>query len=185
MKNKHCLALAVVSTLTAFSTAAQEMTPSFYVGASLGAGKLTDMDSAVTNSTGVDRDTTVWGFYAGAQLEEYPWLAVELGYVDLGKVSLDDVPGDFKASGFDFAAKFIYDVDDQFNVFGRLGGIAYDWEANGVACCDDSDVSATYGVGVTMNFQNQWNGVLEYRYYNNIGGSPDFHTYNLGVQYAF
>ncbi|MGR5341964.1 outer membrane beta-barrel protein [Vibrio astriarenae] len=185
MMKKSCLTLAVVSTFAAFTATAQDMNPSFYVAGQVGGGSVTDMDSAATSGTGMDKSTTVWGLYAGITFESAPWLALEAGYVDLGKISFDNANANFKADGFDFGAKFIYDIDDKFDVYARLGGIAYDWKASGDACCSDSDVSATLGFGAAYKFEQHWSALLDYKFYNNIGGSPDFHTYNIGVQYSF
>ncbi|WP_394242543.1 outer membrane beta-barrel protein [Vibrio astriarenae] len=184
MMKKSFLALAVVSSCAAYTATANE-NPTFYVAAQVGGSSVSDMDSAATNGTGMDKNTTVLGIYAGLKFDNVPWLALEAGYVDLGKIKFDNANADFKASGFDFGAKFIYEIDDKFDVFARVGGIAYDWDANGDACCSDSDVSGTFGLGGAYNFHQNWSALLDYKFYNNIGGSPDFHTYNIGVQYTF
>ncbi|QIA64416.1 outer membrane beta-barrel protein [Vibrio astriarenae] len=185
MMKKSFLALAVVSSCAAYAATAQETNPTFYVAAQVGGSSVTDMDRTATQGTGIDKNTTVWGLYGGLKFDTVPWLALEVGYVDLGKIKFDNANADFQASGFDFGAKFIHSVNEKFDVFARLGGIAYDWDANGDACCSDSDVSATVGLGGAYNFQENWSALLDYKFYNNIGGSPDFHTYNIGVQYTF
>ncbi|PMH45942.1 hypothetical protein BCU68_09100 [Vibrio sp. 10N.286.49.B3] len=186
MDKKRCLALAVVSTFAAFSTYAQEAThPTVYVGAKVGGGQVADMDKAVTNVTGIDKSTTAWSVFAGMRFHQVPWLALEVSYVDLGKIELKDTQGDFTATGFELAAKYVYDINEKFDVFAGVGAISYGWRGNGAACCDDNGLSGTLGFGAGYKFHPNWNALVDYKFYNNIGGSPDFHTYSIGVLYAF
>lgn len=187
--NKTKTALAVMllaGGVSSFATAneANQQDPDFYVGARLGVSQVTDMDVTVTNNTGIDKNSTAMSVYGGVKI--VPWLAFEAGYTDLGKVNLKDVDGDYKTSGIDMSARFIYNIDEQFDVYGRLGVLLYDWKASGESvCCSDTGISSNIAVGGEYKFAEAWGAQAEYRYFGNIGGSPDFHTYNLGLNYYF
>ncbi|GAL37568.1 outer membrane protein A precursor [Vibrio maritimus] len=161
----------------------EHQTP-WYVGGKLGGTNVTDMDSAVTDVTSIDKSGTTWSIYGGYKV--LPWLSLELGYTDLGKVELKDVSGEYKATGVDAGVKATYVINDKFDVFARAGAYFYDWKASGDGvCCDDKDTAATVGLGGEYKFASDWGALLEYKYYNKVGGSPSFHTYGVGVNYYF
>ncbi|MGR5179101.1 outer membrane beta-barrel protein [Vibrio parahaemolyticus] len=161
----------------------QPTTP-WYVGAKLGGSSVVNMDAGVTDVTDIEKNSTTWSVYGGYKL--FPWLSLELGYTDLGKVELKDVAGEFTATGLDAAVKATYVINEKFDVFARVGAYYYDWKASGGGvCCSVKDTAATAGVGGEYKFAGDWGAQLEYKYYNDVGGSPDFHTYNIGVNYYF
>ncbi len=190
-KNKTLLTLLVASAGLPMAVMAdqsdvissQSQTP-WYAGVKLGGSQIANMDSGVTDVTDIKKDSTTWAVYGGYKL--FPWLSLELGYTDLGKVELEDVAGEFKTTGLDAAVKATYVINDQFDVFARVGAYYYDWKASGDGvCCSDKDTAGTFGVGGEYKLTNDWGAQLEYKYYNNVGGSPDFHTYNIGINYYY
>jgi OOP family OmpA-OmpF porin len=142
------------------------------------------MDNDVTDVTDIKKDSTAWSIYGGYKVQS--WLALELGYTDLGKVELKDVSGEFKTTGIDAALRATYDINEKFDVFATAGLFFYDWKASGGGvCCSDKDTAGTFGVGGEYKLTSDWGAQLEYKYYNNVGGSPDFHTYNIGINYYY
>ncbi|WP_112478428.1 outer membrane beta-barrel protein [Vibrio variabilis] len=184
MKKQTQWSLALIASIGALYANAATQEPSYYVGAKIGGGHVSQLDNTVTDLTSVDKNVTTWSAYAG--IRALPWLAAEIGYVDLGKISLSDVDGDYTATGVDLAAKAIYNINDKFDLFFRAGVFVYEWKANGNnVCCNDSYVTGTVGAGVEYQLAEKWSALVDYKYYPNVGGTPDFHTYSIGAQYTF
>jgi OmpA-OmpF porin, OOP family len=165
--------------------ASAEERPSWYVGADLGRSSYTlklpgeyNLSSLNTtnssysekrNSTGVDA-------FVGYRINTY--VAVEAGYVDLGKYTLkindlnssDYATGTAKVSGVSLSALWQLPVNEQWTVFARTGLM----KANGKVDVDANFTTETYsqnvsgvvpiiGLGIAYAINNQWQVRAQYQ----------------------
>lgn len=151
-------ALALSGALVAISASAQP-----YVGASLGKSDISeDIAAGLITSGSVDGKDTGWKIFGGYMFNKY--VGVEGAYVNLGEASysgtLFGVPvtgGRVEVTGFNVAGVGSYPVTEQFSVFGKLGLMRWEAEANditgGVPFSDKVDGSDFFfGLGVGFNF---------------------------------
>lgn len=154
----------VATTLAAPFASAQQ----FYLGASVGSSDADDANAIpalITSGTvdGSDSGTKIFGGYQFTQN-----FAVELAYVDLGKLGYSGMfgplavtNGSVKTSGFAVSAVGMLPLNQSFSLFGKAG--IYSWEAKArditggapfAATEDGSDLFVGLGAAydVTRNF---------------------------------
>ena len=187
----------------------------WYVGAALGqadidysASDLTsDLDGLGWTIEGatVDNDGTAWKIYGGWSVSDY--VAVELGWVDLGKVEtrysttippneIDDILADtfsvhpLTGDGFTAAAVLKWPVTDDFAVHAKAGIFAWNSDVDirvveggsGQVAGDDDGTDAMYGVGMEWKFSGQWSLTAEWERYQ-LNEWLDVPT--VGVRFTF
>ena len=137
------LGIAVAAALPAQA----QVTP-WYAGIAVGESRtggelVANRESTITNALGIatDFDARDVAFKATVGYRFFPWLAVEVDYMDLGKHSLlsDMVGGDPPAAaslflerrvrGFGADAVFLAPVAAQWKVYGRVGAFHAELEA--------------------------------------------------------
>ncbi len=188
----------------------------WYVGASAGesrnsykgagqADQLLDLGFDGASSSIDDKDAA-YRIYAGYQLHRY--VAVEAGFVDLGRTSITStvLPAGsldtrIRAKGFDVSAVGMLPLGEQFTVFARVGAFAAETRASysgrGSVLLFDGEqtqkkrsTNVVYGVGATFNFTPRFALRAEYNRYSKLGddltgGEFDTRTLSAGIQYRF
>ncbi len=163
--------------------------------AGAGAAGVTSADSGTANLQ--------WRLQLGYKLTD--WLAVEGGYIDLGKAKYTasyaggGAVGKWQAGGPDIAALGIYPVTDSLSFFGKLGVIdakaKTKFAATGAAAPISGKTSQThvepiYGLGAMYKLTDNAGVRLEYERVNNVGdslktGKADVDIVSLGLSYQF
>jgi OmpA-OmpF porin, OOP family len=193
MKNRTKAVLAAVGTasMLGFSapTFAQDM--GFYAGFSLG------QSSADLDCQGFacdDKDTT-WRILGGYQFNRN--LAVEVGYSDLGEVSVNaGVLGaaTIEATAIEVVAVGILPLANQFSVYGKLGMYRGEADQSGtgafVASASESNTDLTFGVGVKYDFTRNLGVRAEWQRYSDlggegVGGESDIDVISIGAIWRF
>ena len=188
----------------------------WYVGASAGESRTSSKGGSQADqlldlgfddaSSSVDDKDTAYRIHAGYQFHRY--LAVEAGYVDLGRTSIHStvqptgsLDTRIKAKGFDLSAVGMLPLGEQFMVFARIGAFAAETRASfsgsgSVALSSGEETQkkrttgAVYGIGATYNFTPQLALRAEWNRYQKIGndltgGEFDAKTLTAGIQYRF
>ncbi|HUH39196.1 MAG TPA: porin family protein [Spongiibacteraceae bacterium] len=165
--------MLVASSIALLSAAANS---GGYIGASFGKS---DVDVS-----GFDDGNSV-AISGGYKFNKH--FALELSYIDLGE-STDDIPPEWtiEVDGFNFAAVGIIPINDNVEVFGKLG--AYMWDADvkergwgKIASDDGTDFS--FGLGVAGHITEQFSLVLEFQRFDIDGDDVD--NVSLGVRFNF
>ncbi|WP_293234481.1 outer membrane beta-barrel protein [Paludibacterium sp.] len=190
--------------------AAPAMAEGFYVLGSVGQSHVDWDTSYLDNSLaqyGVHaskNDTdTAYKLQLGYQLNRY--FAIEGGYVDLGKASYS-IAGtgsqgslEYKASGVNAVAVGILPLNDQFSVFGKVGGIVARVEGSGATSGSgvriwsnnpsSTDLKGTWGVGVNWDVTRNVAVRAEFEQFHQLGssntGEADVNLASMGVAYKF
>jgi OOP family OmpA-OmpF porin len=119
-----------------------------------------------------------------------PNLAVEGGYMDLGRITYSarsTAPlvatrdGSLKMNAWNLDLVGTYPLGSQFSVFGKLGVAThrakFHCEGTGIACDNPnrkaSGTSLHYGVGVEWAFSPKWFARAEYEVVRNVGNAFD------------
>lgn len=166
-------------------------------------------DSALTSAgvTGLnsstDETSNKWRLQLGYQFNDN--LAVEGGYIDLGKAKYNatytggSASGEIKAGGPDIMVLGMLPLNDDFSLYGELGmvyaKVKSDLSATGpgAGAADSYDKSKTrpiYGVGGIYNFSDSMGVRVGYERVNNLGdnnrlGDMDMNIYSVGLSYRF
>src|SRR4051812_30185257 len=180
--------LAIAASAFALPAAAQMNMSNFYVGATIGQSHFKDVcnDAAAAGATSCDNKDTAWRALAGMQFN--PNFSAEVGYHDLGSVSVETPAGsdstDVKL--WELVAVGAIPIQ-QFNVYGKVGG--YHAKASG-GSSDDSNNGWTYGVGAGFEPMKNIGLRVEWQQYKDIGKSNgnsgnDVNVASIGVLFRF
>jgi len=149
----------------------------FYLGASAGASDIDDGMTAglITSGTvdGSDSGTKIFGGYRFG-----PRLALELAYVDLGKLSYSGdfsgtpvTGGKIKVSGFNSSLVATHQATPKLGLFAKAG--LYAWEAKasdvtgGVPFAEKDDgANLSLGIGADYYFTKNVGARLEWEHFN-------------------
>jgi OOP family OmpA-OmpF porin len=178
---------------TAWAQAPQDV--GLYLGGSLGYSTI-DLDTGGLAAAGMttlssDDNDTGWKLFAGYQFHRN-W-AVEGTYYDLGKFNASGVvtgtatPANVsvKVKGWGLAAVGILPLQQNFSLFGKLGGFWSDSNASAsagpfAAATGDSNSEFMGGIGVMYNFSHNLGVRAEAEF---IGSDVQF--YSIGLQFKF
>ncbi len=166
----------------------------FYVGIGAGAS---DIDSKATEglitSGAVDGSDSGLKIYGGYRFS--PNFALELAYVDLGKLTYS---GDFlgapvtggtvKASGFNTSLVGTYRVNPRFDLFGKAGLIAWSAKASDVTggvpfSAKDDGVDLSLGVGAEYYFSKKVGARLEWEHFATEPGEASLLSAGIVVKF--
>lgn len=181
----------------------------WYVGGDLGQSRFTAKPPSGYSLDGISqsRSSTAFELFAGYKVN--PYIAVELGYLDLGKYrvsgerGIDSANASAKASGFTLAALWKYPINEQWSVFARTGMLV--GSAKTELFVSNPPKSATYtqknysgvlpvlGLGVAYAIDKQWELRAQYQ---DIGATSVAEyagsrvklkdsLWSLGLSYAF
>lgn len=206
---KKILALS----LLAATTAAFAQGSGFYAGGSVGQShtkfKTEDFSQHDPHVSESKKENTLgWKLFGGYNFNQY--LAIEAGYADLGDAKykyagngplLAGLTGQAKAeqSSWFAAAKGTWPINDQFNVFGKLGAtrnhmkMDVNFSANGInfSSSDSKNrIQALLGIGAEYKLTKQIAFRTEYEYFGQFGneevtGRTKVGLWSAGVTYSF
>jgi len=209
-KRAAAAALTIFSLVSAASAMAAER--GFYIGASGGQSSAdydVDFDLILQDvifpvrSSSVDKEDTGFAIFGGYRFFRY--LAVEAGYLDLGKLSytatgLPNVaPGPFTL-GIDIETKGAtgsvlgsLPLSDRFELFGRAGFLFADTKISATLASggfrdsvseSDNINYAELGIGAAFDVHDRLTLRLEYRYFEDLDNEENSLDYtSLGVVY--
>ncbi|GAL32206.1 outer membrane protein A precursor [Vibrio maritimus] len=154
-----------------------------YLGARIGGSQLSD----ACNVSGAPCTDSAFGagLFGGYDWNEY--FALELTYEWLGSYETSFVDGtnsrvqDGNMSAVTLAPKLSYPFNDEWAVFGKIGGAYAMYK-------DVKEAALMGGVGIEYDFATAWSGRLEYQRINDFKDSwfeTDVDTIWLGVSYSF
>jgi OOP family OmpA-OmpF porin len=188
-------ATLVASALAAGPALAQQMTPfnqGWYFGAGIGQGHLgvNGQDLTGIPNASVSNTETTYTLRAGWRF--MPFLALEVGYYDLGKYSFHstgatNIDGQAKIKSVGGSLVGILPID-QFDLYGRIGWVRSEVKVNASAPLvattfneKDHQNEATYGVGGRWNFMSNWGVFAEW--FKNDKTKID--SYVAGIDFRF
>ncbi len=149
--------------------------------------------SSITWPEDAENDASAWGLSAGYRIFRYA--AVELNYVDLGKlertethsagrpplVSIFTLKHELETSGLAISGLGVLPVSDAFELYLRGGAFFADMEATtsvvssfnaigiGGGSIDFSSQSLLWGGGVQFNWSDHWSARLDYQRLESVG----------------
>jgi len=154
------------------------------------------------NSIKVDDNGTKWSAFVGYQFNSY--LALELGFLDLGERSVDFTGKSTDLSGFHDNVEHIYPqsakganinvvaswpISEDFKLSGKLG--YFDWQGkyrtkdNGSQVGSDkiSDKSFLYGLELDYHLTSKWQAYVSYSHVELIRDTNQL--FSVGIRYYF
>lgn len=157
----------------------------------------------LSSSTSIDSTDTGWGLDVGYQFNK--WLAVEGGYIDLGRFDYDSrlpasapgaISGRVKSEGARLTAVGIIPLEHDFSLFGKAG--IYDLRtrleagsSNGTDLgASHNHAGGTFGVGASYDITKaisarvEWNRFLNAND-NSATGKADIDLVSAGLVYRF
>ena len=196
----------------------------FYVGAGVGYGKINVNENKLDNiidgalnpdyyvgKSTVGQGATPWDIMVGYKFMKY--FAVELAYYDLGNAdykakvydAFDDtvagsVKGQWDAKGWPISLVGIWPINDQFDVFGKVGMFfgdvklsakAKDFNNALLAGGSDSENSNEFigGVGADWHFMDKWTARAEWQAMPSLGnnktGDGNWNDLQFNIIYSF
>jgi OOP family OmpA-OmpF porin len=151
------------------------------------------------DTSNADRTSNEYGgkLYGGVMFDKN--FGLEIGYTDFGKsnynYSFAGANGhvDSDSKSYYIAGKAQYPINEQFNVFGKLGvahnknDISTSGLANVYGYGDNSRTSVYAGIGAEYALTQKVSAVVEYEYYgkNDIDQGRRKGAISLGAKYAF
>jgi OOP family OmpA-OmpF porin len=163
----------------------------WYIGFGAGQGHLGVSGNDLTglNNASVGNTETTYTIRTGWRFN--PYMALELGYYDLGKYDFHgsigsvNVDGEAKAKSVGLSFVGILPIE-QFDLYGRLGFARSEMKVNanvalGSATVKDKENEATYGVGGRWNFNPAWGLFVEWMKNDKI----KVDSYLIGVDFKF
>lgn len=123
----------------------------FYVGAGVGS-----MSVEVDEFSGDDTGFKVFGGWDFNQ-----FFGGELEYIDGG--TAEDLGFEIDVSGFNASLKGAYPFTEQFSVFGKIGMMFWDADAEGEISGSESGEDFSWGVGAAYDFTGNFGGRIEYQ----------------------
>lgn len=164
----------------------------WYLGATVGQSK-SKTTCALFFGGNCDSTDTVYRVFGGYQVNKN--LALELGYQELGDVSLNSLglTATVGAKTYDLSALAMLPVTDRISVYGRLGIYYADVDLTGNTPILNASTSGTdlvYGVGAQYNFSNGLGIRAEWQKYNNVplptaGVGSGYEVMSLGAIWRF
>src|SRR5437016_7600454 len=164
---------ATVMTAPSVSMAQARGDTGWYAGITVGQGGEKDVDCA---GFSCDKKDTAFRILGGYQINRN--FAAELGYQDLGKVTLS-APGvsfNIKANVWELVGVGAYPFANQFSGYGKLGAYHGESKASaavagfGSGSLKETNTDLTFGLGVQYDVSRELGVRGEWQRYKNIGG---------------
>lgn len=128
----------------------------------------------------LDEQDSFWKAFLGAQFSE--WFALEASYVDFNRAS--NQSSSFEADGLGAAAVVSFPIGPKSAVFGKVGQLWWDANANLGGVQTRSDNSDTFwGAGLKFGLSQSVHLRLEYERYD--VANVDLDAASVGVQVTF
>jgi OOP family OmpA-OmpF porin len=195
MKRKSMrAAFAVLGMLAGLSigapASAQDM--AFYAGVSLGQAKAQDTcDFFAGTGISCDDKDTAWKIFGGYQFNRN--FALELGYTDLGEVTISD-PFDrisIEVNAFELVGIGMFPVADRFSVYGKAGLYRAETELTSTIpglASKETNNDLTFGFGVRFDI-GRFAVRAEWQRYSDVGGGDigedDIDVISIGGLFKF
>ena len=178
-----------IGLLTIAALALAFMTPAafaegFSVGASIGSSKISVDDS----SSGIDFDSSDVGWKVfGKYMFNDNW-GLEVGYVNLGNPD-DTILGvniDVEADGIDAFLIGSYPATESFDLFGKVGFLAWDAEisAPGIPPESDDGTDLAVGIGGAFHTTDTFSILGEWEWFD-IEDSDSVWMLSIGIEVGF
>lgn len=185
-KVRKLLALCSIgAALAAAAAPALGQGTEFYAGVGVGTTSADVCDDlAGLGLTGCDDKDTGFKLYFGKGINQN--LAVEIGWVDLGKVAATGPGGSARVSadGIQAAALGIVPVNPRFGVFGKVGLYLWDVSATGPGgSLSDDGSDIMFGLGLYWNLAQQLDLRAEWEQFDLDG--DDITMISVGLRYRF
>ena len=192
---RNALGAALILAFTAAPAAFAADERGWYMGANIGSAKAKDADASdisakftgyTTVSTTVDDTDTGYKILAGYQFNK-TW-AIEVGYVDLGKITADTTATgpaatyrqESEGKGWSLDGVGTLQMGEKTKLFAKLGAFRWDMDSrcvklSGTGSCNaptDRSASGTdlkYGVGFKYDFNKKVGLVVEWERYTDVG----------------
>ena len=182
---------------------AEEPATGAYIGAGVGQAEYQDACDdvgSVAASLGMpsscDDKDTAFKVYGGYRF--LPYLAVELGYTNPGKVSATVGPATAELKSWElpiYAVGILPLADDKLWLMAKVGGVYWDLQLSASGPGGNPSESATgfslaYGVGLQYNFTPQFGVRAEYEVFQDVGdenttGQGNIRMWSVGVVWRF
>ena len=176
-----------IGLLTITALALALMTPAalaegFSVGASIGSSKIKVEESEISFD-GSDVGWKVFGKY----MFNDNW-GIEVGYVDLGNPddTILDVDIDVEANGIDAFLIGSIPTSDSFDLFGKVGYIAWDAEISSPGVPSESDDGSDFaaGIGGAFHASDKFSILGEWEWFD-IEDSDSVWMLSIGIEVGF
>lgn len=175
--------LTSVIALLALSTGSASAEDRWYAGISVGG-----MDVGIICTVNCDDKDTGVRLFGGYEFAEY-WGA-EFGYMDLGEATSGTAV--VEIDGFDILVTGTYPLNDQFDVFAKVGAYFLNADlSDPLGVSQDTDSSGfTFAFGGSFNINDNFSVRAEWQLFDDIGeqtitGSSDLEFLSIGLVYAF
>jgi OOP family OmpA-OmpF porin len=190
MKTIQCLA-AIASVISMFAVSAHA--DGWYAVGSVGQAKVKDVGQSANDQFLIDNGATglvstvdeknnmAYKLQLGYRVS--PYVAVEGGYVDLGKATYQatfvggNAYEESRASGLTLALLGSIPFGEQLSVYGKLGVInakvtqKFTISGAGTATADSTDMKANFGIGARYDFSKSFGVRMEWERFNKLGNS--------------
>jgi OOP family OmpA-OmpF porin len=188
--SKTSSALAILFAAAMAGGAANAAETGFFVDIGAGMSKV-DVPSYDLPGLSVDDEDVYFSVGAGFNINKM--FAVEAGYVDLGEVSADypalSLSATTSADGFYFGPRLTLEVSPQFDVYGRVGMLAWEGEttSNFGVSGEDDGTDVYFGIGAAFNFSEQVSLGAEWTRYalESEGEDLDIDTFGAKLKFNF
>ena len=187
MKTTKAILLGSLLAIASISSVAFAGDEGFYAGGNIGVGK-----PNVNTPNGEDKSSSVvGGIVLGYKFSKY--LGVEGEYTGIGKVT-DKVSGTVKGDAASIAAIGFLPLNDEFNLYGKLGLAATKTKVSSSLAPMDGDTrtSVTYGLGGEYNLNKNIGIRIGWDHYNaaikdvtNSKNNFGANVLNVGAVYNF
>lgn len=130
-----------------------------------------------------DDDESAWRVLGGYQVHRN--LAVELGYTDLGDMTLGGRP--VESNAWELVGVGLFPLNEYFSLLGKLGAYYGEAEGGGLR---ETRTDLTYGLGAEYNMNRNLGVRLEWQRYTDFGrgafgSGGDQDILSLGAIYRF
>ena len=183
------IAVAIAGLMATVAAQAAPQNNTWYAGGKFGWAQFYSIDHGDSLSIqNQDKQDVGGGAFVGYQFNS--WLGLEAGYDYLGKYTYDvaGVSDELNARGGQLGVKLDLPLGDAFDIYTRLGALAY-WA--GSKNSHDSGTSPLAALGLEYAMTRDWATRLEYQWVGNVGDVPQVGTktdaglLSLGVSYRF
>lgn len=163
-----------------------------YGGLAIGQTKAKDFcDEAARLRVSCDDTDTAWKIFAGAQFNRN--FAIELGYTDLGELSVSagSVRATVEATAFEIVGVGIVPIAEKLSVFAKLGMYRATTEArsNFGFSADETNNDVTFGFGARIDPAANFGAFAQWQRYADVGGGAlgedDVDVISFGVLVRF
>jgi OmpA-OmpF porin, OOP family len=180
-----CCAFAAPLSVNAQDSASRSWLPFTdygYVGAS---GGQAEYDIDCTGGFSCEDNDTGFKVFTGGRVRNF--FGLELAYVDMGEIEVAGGTGE--ASGVNLSAVGYLPLNERFSLFGKVG-TTYGWTDTSTATLggvEEEDFGLSYGVGLNMEFAQQWAARAEWERHNFefAQDDRDIDLFTVGVSYKF